>query len=348
LRKSAWRLIEAQSTVELVDDGVAALAEEMGASMVVLYRHTDQGVEGFSPRTMASPMSLYAARYFERCPLQEVKRVHNPRVAVVSDLVSSSVLRRSEVVSDFYRPNRIERHLVARLSREAYGEPGCQGIVLCRSLRDRPWREADVQALARIRPLLATVVERNQRAAAALQRGRDVLAGALAAIDPSPMLLLDRDAELSWMSPSLVELLRREVVSRGALEAALCGSARHLLAFGAAPESVAVEIAGARRLRALLHVTRAGREPFVLVRLVEDSGPLPAGVAEVARELGLTRGEAAVLAVLVEGKSNDEIARRLCVSYGTVHSHLKSIYQKMGVHTRGEAIVRVTGRARKI
>jgi DNA-binding CsgD family transcriptional regulator len=291
-------------------------------------------------------MSLYAARYFDRCPLQQVKRIYNPRVAVVSDLVSASVLRRSEVVSDFYRPHRIERHLVARLSHEPYGRPECQGIVFCRPLRDRPWSDADVQALARMRPLLASVVERNQRAALAVERERGILAGALATIDPSPILLLDRDAQIVWISPSLVEWLRQELVSREALEAALFGPARQLLAFGVAPESVAVEIAGGRPLRALLFVTRAAQEPFVLARLVENSIGVPPAVAECAQELGLTQKETAVLAVLVEGKSNDEIARRLCVSYGTVHTHLKSIYQKMGVHTRSEAIVWVAGRAR--
>jgi DNA-binding CsgD family transcriptional regulator len=346
LRRSAWRLIESPSTGALVDDGLKVLAEDLGASLVVLYRHTDLGVEGASPRAMDSPMPLYTQRYAERCPLQEVKRVSNPQVAVVSDMVSASVLRRSEVVSDFYRPYRIERHLVARLSHEPYGATGCQGIVFCRSLRDRPWNDSDVQALARMRPLIASVVERNRRVAQVEQREREILAGALAEVDRSAMLLLDRDAQPVWMSPTLVERLAQKSVGREALTASLRAPARRLLAFGAAPDTVTIEIDGAPWLRAFLFVTRAAREPFVLARFVEDSAREPEGVAESARQYALTRGETAVLAVLVEGKSNDEIARRLGISYGTVHSHLKSIYQKLGVHTRSEAIVLVTERGR--
>jgi DNA-binding NarL/FixJ family response regulator len=338
-------MIEAPSTRDLVDGGLATFAEHLGASLVILYKHTPVGIEGASPRSMASPMSIYAERYYDKCPLQAVKRVHNPTVAVVSDLVETAVLRRSEVLADFYRPHRIERHLTVRLSSAGYGETGCRGMVFCRPGRDRPWSGKEVDELRRIRPLLASLVERSEWADVAREatRGREILAGALAVVDQSPTLLFDRDARLVWMSPSAAQLLG-ESSRRERVEAMLGAAVRRVLAFGGVvPDSVAVHLPSGRSpLNASLLLTRATHEPCVLVRLSAEP-PLTDGASlrERARAFGLSRGETAVLEVLLEGKGNQEIAHRLCISYGTVHSHLKSIYQKLGVHTRSQAIVKL-------
>jgi DNA-binding CsgD family transcriptional regulator len=298
------RLVEARSERELIDDGFGGLAELMGASLVVVYRATDAGIEGHSPGAMASPMASYASHFYRTCPMQALKRLYNPDVAVVSDMLPASARSRSEAISDFYRPMRIERHLTARLSERAYGETGCRGVVFCRPGKDRPWRDADVALLRRVRPLLASAVDRHAHG------GEDLLAAALEEVGGGAVLVFDRDARLAWSSRAAGELegVERDRISDGA---------RRLLA----GETVCIP---GVKLRAL--VSAAG-DPLVVARVAP-------------RRPELSRAEEAVLAALLEGLPDRGIAARLYISPGTVHSHLKSIYAKLGVTSRSEAIVR--------
>ena len=56
------------------------------------------------------------------------------------------------------------------------------------------------------------------------------------------------------------------------------------------------------------------------------------------RYLGLTKGEMVVLKCLCEGKTNKVIADELFVSVNTVKTHVRSIFQKLGVNTRSAAV----------
>ena len=62
----------------------------------------------------------------------------------------------------------------------------------------------------------------------------------------------------------------------------------------------------------------------------------PPGSETMAADL--TRREQEVLALLVKGMSNPEIAERLLISRATVKVHISSILSKLGVASRGEAI----------
>ena len=53
---------------------------------------------------------------------------------------------------------------------------------------------------------------------------------------------------------------------------------------------------------------------------------------------GMTQRESEVLALVAKGFSFAEIARLLQVSPHTVNAHVKKIYQKLAVHSRGEAV----------
>ena len=56
------------------------------------------------------------------------------------------------------------------------------------------------------------------------------------------------------------------------------------------------------------------------------------------RSSGLTAREVEVLQLVADGLSNAEIADRLVLSQRTVHAHLRSIFDKLGVNTRTAAV----------
>jgi len=70
---------------------------------------------------------------------------------------------------------------------------------------------------------------------------------------------------------------------------------------------------------------------------------MPTGRNEKAIEaLGLTKREIEVLECLRRGESNKEIARSLEISPNTVKTHLKSLYEKIGVKNRTQAVTQAT------
>ncbi len=52
----------------------------------------------------------------------------------------------------------------------------------------------------------------------------------------------------------------------------------------------------------------------------------------------LTQRERTVLALMADGLTNDEIARRLIVATGTVKAHTAAIYRKLDAGNRTEAV----------
>lgn len=67
-----------------------------------------------------------------------------------------------------------------------------------------------------------------------------------------------------------------------------------------------------------------------------------APVAGAASEAGLSARESEVLGLIAKGFSFAEIARLLEVSPHTITAHVKRIYQKLAVHSRGEAVFEAT------
>jgi NarL family two-component system response regulator LiaR len=87
----------------------------------------------------------------------------------------------------------------------------------------------------------------------------------------------------------------------------------------------------ARAIRAA-HAGRVTLSPEAAQALVEESNLPP------APGLDLTEREREVLALMIEGLNNTQIAGRLTVSPSTIKSHVSNILSKLGVSSRTEAV----------
>ncbi len=77
----------------------------------------------------------------------------------------------------------------------------------------------------------------------------------------------------------------------------------------------------------------------VMSKLIDGLRQMGSSSAE-ASLVSLTKTEIRVLALLGRGQSNKEIASKLECSVKTVKNHLNSIFQKLGVSNRTEAVVK--------
>jgi LuxR family maltose regulon positive regulatory protein len=164
---------------------------------------------------------------------------------------------------------------------------------------------------------------------------------------------------LAGMAPLLAPGSRttRQLESNLLLAAALVGQQRLPEAFGLIESSLALaEPEG--YIRVFLDVGEPAREllaaylrsaapghklyaqkildAFSRTSQASSPGPQPAGLIEP-----LTGRELEVLHLMALGRTNQEIARQLIVAAGTVKAHTASIYRKLDVANRTEAVARV-------
>ena len=106
-----------------------------------------------------------------------------------------------------------------------------------------------------------------------------------------------------------------------------------------ADATLAAELGG-MLAQAGLEVVDAAGEADVVMQDVAGAGFAP--LAESDLGTLLTPREIEVLSAIAEGLSNKSIARRLDISLHTVKFHVESLFRKLGVRTRTEAVVKVS------
>jgi NarL family two-component system response regulator LiaR len=97
----------------------------------------------------------------------------------------------------------------------------------------------------------------------------------------------------------------------------------------------------AEDLAAAIREAHAGRStlaPEAIQALIQAESQSPLRAHDLTEAFGLTPREHEVLALMVEGLSNPEIAERLVVSRSTAKAHVSNILSKLGVSNRAEAI----------
>ena len=121
------------------------------------------------------------------------------------------------------------------------------------------------------------------------------------------------------------------------------GSSQGLIVVTASDREVDIRQAMEKRIRGYLLLGCELEELAAAVREVYRGGRyLSAPVAQrLAESMGaepLTPRESEVLLRLVSGMGNKDIARKLDIGVGTVKSHLKTIFAKLGVASRTQAV----------
>lgn len=129
-------------------------------------------------------------------------------------------------------------------------------------------------------------------------------------LDEAPALtaLLDKHLHIIEATPSFTDLLKRHINAN-----------RIMLPINAAQQRLPIP-----ELAHCLCVDAVGELYRVVIQA--NSGEL------------LSQAEHNVLACITQGQTNKEIARTLNISASTVNNHLTSLYRKLGVHNRVQAI----------
>ncbi|MEU9111297.1 LuxR C-terminal-related transcriptional regulator [Streptomyces sp. NPDC048483] len=135
---------------------------------------------------------------------------------------------------------------------------------------------------------------------------------------------IDTEPEASW---------------RGKVEAAVARARRRL-----PPTRADAAMAGGRRLRGERLLSYAVRGNVSPGDPVNDGARDATALDARSGELPLTQRESAVARLVAEGMTNRQIAAHLGLSKSTVASHLDRVRDKLGVRTRTQIAVRVTGR----
>jgi DNA-binding NarL/FixJ family response regulator len=127
------------------------------------------------------------------------------------------------------------------------------------------------------------------------------------------------------------------------------------------PELTVINFADVPTLATCIRCYQAGADAYVttpqtrqqLEETIQDAilrmHPFPREISKIIAEHWkrrfvlpdrsvLTESEAEVMAAVIQGKFDKEIASDRSTTHGTVHSILHGIYAKIGVHTRAEAV----------
>jgi DNA-binding CsgD family transcriptional regulator len=215
---------------------------------------------------------------------------------------------------------------------------GCWGwIEAYRDHGDRPFDEQDLELLADVGPNMGSALRRNAMGP-----------GDGSAFEPSPpgVIVLDRDLRrVSWTAGA-----------RAWIDA--LPSAKLFARFGMLPSVVypAATLARSRNTAAGAHaLLRAVDGRWVMIEAAplegHDEGEIAINLRAASatetfsllcRTYALSQRERAVVALLVAGLDTRAVTERLFISAHTVQDHLKSVFEKIGIHSRRELLAKLS------
>ena len=272
--------------------------------------------------------------------------LHEADVNKVSDLALSG--RRAASMSEA-TGGRLDRSVRYRelMRPRGFGDElraACMGrsrmwgvIVMHRDLGSRNFEPREVECLSSLSGVFAEAFQRASLERAL--RSKDV-----GHRDGEPGLLrLDDDGRAVMSNSAAAGWLEELGSDQAQLPLVVCAVAHRARAIasgnGGVPATARVRAASGRWALVRASVLANGPEPRTAVT-VEG-----AGTAELAGLIvdahGLTDRERLVTELVAQGLSTSVIASRLHVSAFTVQDHLKAIFEKLGVSSRGELVARL-------
>lgn len=163
--------------------------------------------------------------------------------------------------------------------------------------------------------------------------------------DEVPRLIVDSTAAIEWLNLSAeLELERgRDILKRGGqLMAVNPVHQARLLAVLASEggEVVTLCLRSDEGTDHLLVSVKPLPEARFGIQLRRGGAFRPA-YSDLQSVFQLTRGENRILLYLADGHTASQVAQRLCVSTGTVRTHIKNIYAKLNVSSREGLLSRI-------
>jgi DNA-binding CsgD family transcriptional regulator len=191
-----------------------------------------------------------------------------------------------------------------------------------------PFPARETRAVLELVPVAARAIR-----SAVMRRDR-------AAADLAPtMLVIDSDASLVSATPGAADVLA-ELVTHGVdidVPTVVLAAARRAENLQNAT-GVSMRARGSSGRWFRLHAAPLGSEQVAVI--VEPAGPADL-VSIVLESYDLTQRESEVVPLLARGLSTKDIAAEMCISRHTVNDHIKVIFSKCGVTSRGELVARL-------
>lgn len=210
-------------------------------------------------------------------------------------------------------------------------------LALARGTR-RPWTGPETLRFDILRPMLAQLLEFAAACEihAAARRRLESAADAAS----TPVLLVRASGAILYANAAATALLS----ARGAAQHVVTDGGREISLHGYLQRLAANAHAGTRRRESLgdgrffeASVARFSdeEEDVAVLTLRLLSTVSPEDVRTRLGERGVSGREAEVVGAVLEGLRNAEIARRLFITEWTVKDHLKHVFSKLGVSSRG-------------
>ncbi len=272
-------------------------------------------------------------RYVHEHPLvAHYRRTDDGSPIKISDFLTRRELHRLNLYEHLFRELGVEYQMSVGLPAP---RPIVIGIALSRGGRT-DYSERDRTVLQLVRPHLVQAY-RNAQLHTALRGSLEAVTGALAAEGRSVLLVDDAGRVEPLGAGAAATLCRFFPPARGHDVAEtvldwLRAQRRRLGRRDSLPPLARPLVAESDGRRLILRYVPGDGEDVILCderSLEPDATPL--------RALGLSDREAEVLLAAARGATNDEIARRLGISLGTVKKHLGNVYRKLGVRSRAAA-----------